>query len=189
MDSPASECEVCGFPQGGTEQQQRDYRTRMYRVSDLLEVAQKSQASILSMAYIFFFMAVVVMAFSLIFREQHFAAMVLFILVGVYYLAMRRLGRSQPYFMVLGAFFGYIGHTLLELSLGMVPAAPVPLDHSFAASKGATLFFSLIPTAYLVVRLALMFVLGRYLLTELRLRRFGKMADFARNQLTKENKE
>ena len=74
----------------------------------------------------------------------------------------------------------YLGHSIFEFSNGMYMHSPVPLD-SFTETKGATLFFALIPAAYILFRLALMIVLGNYFFTELKLKKDEKMVDFVRS--------
>ena len=64
--------------------------------------------------------------------------------------------------MAILTLFFYVGHTIFEFSNGMLLKSPVGLDKSFLDSKGTSLFFAIIPVAYLIVRLSLMIVLAKY---------------------------
>ena len=87
-----------------------------------------------------------------------------------------------PFLSIWMALVFYLGHTIFEISNGMILKSPVELDKSFTETRGASLFFALIPLAYLLFRLALMIVLAKFLWTEIRMKRFGKMLDFVRDK-------
>lgn len=175
-------CDFCGFPQKGTKAEKITYNTRLFKVGDWLEVAEKSIKSIFSIALIFFFMAAVVLAFSLIFNENHYSAVLLYAIAGKIYYLLSRLGRRSAYLMTVIALFFYLAHTIFEFSSGMIPQSPLDVEESFTRSKGLSLIYGMIPIAYLVFRVALMLALGKYLLIQIRLRQNQRMVNFLRNQ-------
>lgn len=175
-------CPSCGFPIKGTKAEQIAYNAKLMRVKDWIEESDKSVNASLSFSIIFFFMTLVVLAFSLIFNEDHFQTAYLFGGIGLVYLLLNRIGRKNAYIMVILALFFYIGHTIFEFSNGIFPKSPVDVDESFLESRGASLIYLMIPAVYMLFRLALMIVLARYLLTQLKLRRGGKIVDFVRSQ-------
>jgi len=168
-------CPTCGYPQQGTRAEKIAYNTRLIRFKDLVEDSEKSVKGILSFAIIFIFMAFVVALFSLLFNENHYANALIFLAAAFMYLLLYRLGKKSSYLMAVLAFLFYTGHTIFEISSGIYLKSPVDLDKSFVASKGASLFFELIPIAYLLFRLALMIVLAKFLWIELKLKRGGKI--------------
>jgi hypothetical protein len=182
LSGAEEKCPKCDYPQRGTREEQIRYNTRLLKVKDLVEDSQKDVKGILSFAIIFLFMAVVVFLFSLLFNENHFRNAAAYLFFGVLYYALHKLGKKNSYLMAVFALIFYLGHTIYEFSNGMFLKSPVDLDRSFTETRGAALFFALIPMAYLLFRLALMIVLAKYLLTEFRLKRGGKMAEFARSE-------
>lgn len=174
-------CPSCGYPQHGTKAEQISYNIKLFRIKDLIEDSDKSIKGILSFAIIFLFMASVVLLFSLIFKEHHYAYVLILALAGVVYYFLNRLGKKSAYLMVILALFFYLGHTIFEFSHGMFLKSPVDLDRSFLESRGATIFFSIIPLVYLVFRLLLMIVLAKYLWIQLKLKRDEKMVRFIRS--------
>jgi len=175
-------CPTCGYPHQGAKSEQIAYNTKLMRVKDQVEESDKSVKAIFSFSIIFFFMALVVLTFSLIFNEDHFQTAYLFGTIGLVYLLFNRIGGKNAYIMVILALFFYIGHTIFEFSNGIFPKSPVDVDDSFLESRGASLIYLLIPAVYMLFRLALMIVLAKYLLTQLKLRRGGKIVDFVRSK-------
>lgn len=173
-------CQHCGYPQQGSEPEKISYNTRLMKFKDLVEDSDKSVKGILSFSIIFVFMSFVVFMFSILFRENHYQNAVTYLGCAMIYYFMYRIGKKSSYIMVTVALLFYLGHTIFEFSTSMFMHSPVPLDKSFTETKGATLFFALIPMAYMLFRFALMIVLGKYFLTELKLRRDVKMVDFVR---------
>jgi len=171
-------CSKCDYPQQGSKTEKIRYNTRLMKLKDLVEESNKSIRSIFSFAIIFLFMFLVVLAFSFIFNEQHYQTAVTFLFCGGVYFMLSRVGKRSSYVMAILALFFYLGHTIFEFSNGMFLKSPVDLDKSFTETRGATLFFALIPMGYILFRFALMIVLGKYFLTEMKLKRFGKMLDF-----------
>lgn len=174
-------CPQCGFPQRATREEQIKFNTKLLKVKDLVEDSAKATKGMMSLAIIFLLMAFIVFLFSLLFNENHFRNAVTYIFCGVGYYFLHQLGKRSSYLMAILALVFYIGHTIFEFSNGMFLKSPVELDKSFTETKGTALFFALIPMAYLLFRVALMIVLAKYLLTELRLKRGGKMAEFAKS--------
>ena len=178
-------CQFCGFPIQGDKTEKIRYNTRLMKIKDLVEDSDKSIKGILSFAIIFAFMAIVVLLFSVLFNENHFGSASLFISCAVIYFLLNRVGKKSSYMMVTLAIIFYLGHTILEFSTGMFLKSPMPLDKSFTETRGATLFFAMIPMAYMLFRLTLMIVLAKYLLTEIKLKNGGKAAKFVRAENTK----
>jgi hypothetical protein len=174
-------CQHCGYPQQGSESEKISYNTRLMKFKDLVEDSDKSVKGILSFSIIFVFMSFVVFIFSVLFNENHYQNAVTYLGCAVIYYVLYRTGKKASYIMVTVALLFYLGHTIFEFSSGMYMHSPVPLDKSFKETKGATLFFDLIPMAYMLFRFALMIVLGKYFLTELKLRRDVEMVDFIRS--------
>lgn len=179
-------CQQCGFPQQGSKSEKISYNTRLMRFKDLVEDSDKSIKGILSLAIIFLFMALIVALFSILFNENHYANALTFVLCAVIYYLLQRIGKRSSFLMAALALIFYLGHTLFEFSTGMFMKSPVPLDDSFTETRGATLFFALIPMAYMLFRLALLIVLVRYFITELKLRKDMKMTGFIRSS-TRDN--
>lgn len=175
-------CPSCGFPNQGTKQEKIAYNTRLMKFKDLVEDSDKSVKGIFSMAIIFAFMAVVVLLFSLLFNENHYHNALTFIVFAGIYFLLNRVGKKSSYLMAILTLLFYLGHTIFEFSNGMFLKSPVGLDESFTGSKGASLFFALIPLAYMLFRLALMIVLAKYFFTEFKLRRDEKMTHFIRSK-------
>ena len=174
-------CQNCGFPHKGTRQEKLAYNGKLIRLKDLVEISDKSVKGILSFSIIFAFMAFVVLVFSLIFKENHYANALVFGAAAIVYYFLHKVGSKSSYLMVILVLLFYLGHTIFEFSNGMVIKSPVDMDESFVESRGASLVFTLIPIGYVVFRLALMIVLGKYFLTELRLKRDEKMVRFIRS--------
>ena len=174
-------CSVCGYPQQGSKPEKIRYNTKLMRFKDLVEDSNKSIKGILSFAIIFLFMALVVLAFSVIFKESQYKYAFIYLLCAGIYFILNRLGKKSSYLMAILALFFYLGHTIFEFSNGMFLSSPVELDKSFTETRGATLFFALIPMAYMLFRLALMIVLAKYLWTELKLKKDEKIVDFIRS--------
>ena len=173
-------CQFCGFPIKGDKSEKIRYNTRLMKIKDLVEDSNKSILGILSFAIIFAFMAVVVLLFSVLFNEDHYENASFYFGCAAVYFLLNRIGKKSSYWMVTLAIIFYLGHTILEFSTGIFLKSPVPLDKSFTETRGATLFFVLIPMAYMLFRLALMIVLAKYLWTELKLRRDVQMVRFIR---------
>ncbi|MCG8310598.1 MAG: hypothetical protein MI975_24625 [Cytophagales bacterium] len=151
------------------------------RVKDLVEDSEKSIKGILSFAIIFFFMAFVVFLFSVLFKENHYSGALVYLACGIIYYLLNRIGSKSSYLMAVLAFFFYLGHTIFEFSNNMFLQSPVELDKSFTESRGATLFFALIPFAYMLFRVALMIVSAKYFWTEMKLKRYGKLVEHVRS--------
>ena len=66
-------CPSCGYRQQGTKAEKIRYNTQLMKIKDLVEDSDKSIKSILSFAIIFLFMALVVILFSVLFKENHFS--------------------------------------------------------------------------------------------------------------------
>lgn len=179
---PQSEivCTHCGFPQGGTKAEKITYNGKLLRLKDLIEDSDKSVKGILSVSIIFFFMALIVLLFSLFFRENYYANVIFLAFSGGIYFLLNRLGKRSSYLMAALALIFYLAHTIVEFSNGMYLKSPVDLNKSFVESKGVALIFALIPLAYMIYRFALMIVLTRFLWIELKLKSSGKMVDFLR---------
>jgi len=174
-------CPQCGYPQQGTREEQIRFNTKLLKIKDLVEESDKAVKGIMSFAIIFLLMAFIVFLFSLLFNENHFQNAVTYIFCGVAYFFLHRLGKRSSYLMAILALLFYLGHTIFEFSNGMFLKSPVELDKSFTETRGTALFFALIPMAYLLFRMALMIVLAKYLFTEFRLMRGGKIAKYASN--------
>ncbi len=175
-------CDFCGFPQKGPKAEKIAYNTRLYKIRDLLEDSEKSIKSVFSFALIFFFMAAVVLAFSLIFNESHYVAFLLYAIAGKIYYLLSRLGRRSAYLMAVIALLFYLAHTIFEISSGMIPQSPVEVGDSFTKSKGLSVIYGMIPVAYLLFRVALMLVLGKFLIAQVRLRKNKNMVNFLESQ-------
>lgn len=174
-------CSQCSYPQQGSKTDKIRYNTRLMKIKDLVEESDKSIKGILSFAIIFAFMALVVFLFSILFKENHFQFAITYLVCAIVYFLLYRIGGMSSYLMIILAFLFYVGHTIFEFSVGMYMHSPVPLDKSFTETRGATLFFAIIPMAYMLLRLALMIVLAKYFVTELKLKRGGKMVNFVRS--------
>ena len=181
VTSSEKTCAKCGFPQQGSRAEKISYNTRLMKLRDLVEESDRSVKSIFSFSIIFLFMFLVVLAFSFLFNEYHYQTAFTFLFCAGVYFLLSRVGTKSSYAMVILALFFYLGHTIFEFSSGMFVKSPVDLDKSFTETRGASLFFALIPLAYMLFRFALMIVLTKYFWTELRLKRFGKMLDFLRD--------
>ena len=176
------QCSFCGYPQRGTKTEKLHYNTRLIKYKDLVEDSDKSVKSIFSFSIIFFFMGIVVLAFSLIFGENHYAIAVFYIIAGKVYYLLSRLGKKTAYIMMILAFLFYMIHTIFEFSYGYYPKSPVNLNESFMESKGSSIVFAAIPLAYILIRAALMIVLIKYLYTQMRLKANEKMVQFIRSE-------
>ena len=175
-------CPSCGFPNQGSRQEKIAYNTKLMKFKDLVEDSNKSVKGIFSLAIIFVFMAIVVLLFSVLFKEDHYRNVLTYLACAGIYLLLNRIGKKSSYLMAVLALLFYLGHSIFEFSNGMFLKSPVGLDDSFTKSRGASLFFALIPLAYMLFRLALMIVLAKYFLTEFKLRRDERMADFVRSE-------
>lgn len=175
-------CPKCGFPNHGSKQEKIRYNTKLMKFKDLAEDSDKSIKGVFSLGIIFAFMAVVVLLFSVLFKENHYYNAITYLVLAAIYLLLNRVGKKSSYLMAILALLFYLGHTIFEFSNGMFLKSPVGLDKSFTDSKGASLFFALIPLAYMLFRLALMIVLAKYFLTEFKLKRDEKMTDFVRSK-------
>ena len=173
-------CNACGYPQQGTKAEKISYNGKLMRMRDLIEDSDKSVKGILSFAIIFLFMALVVLAFSLLFKESHYTNVQIFSVIGLVYFLLYRLGKKSSYLMIILALFFYLGHSIFEFSNGMFLKSPVDMDESFLKSRGASLVFTMIPIGYMILRMTLMIVLGKYLWTQLNLKRDEKMVKFIR---------
>ena len=182
ITSAEKNCTFCGYPQQGSKSEKISYNTKLMKVKDLAEDSDKSVKGILSFAIIFLFMAVVVLLFSMLFKEDHFSTASFYFAFSAFYFSFNLIGKKSSYLMSILALFFYLGHTIFEFSIGMFLKSPVPLDKSFTETRAATLFFALIPMAYLLFRLVLMIVLAKYLFTELKLKRYEKMVNFLRKK-------
>ena len=172
-------CPNCDFPLKGCKSDKIAYNTRMMKMRDMLDEEEKSKNGIFSIALIFFFMAAVALAFSLIFSEDHFQAVMVYSVAGLLYFGLHRLGKKSAYLMASLALLFYLGHTIYEFSHGIY------LYNPMAGAQGSNmlkLFFGVLSFLYLVFRLTLMVVLARYLLLQLKLRKHEKMADFLRSE-------
>lgn len=178
-------CPNCGYPQLGSKQEKIAYNTRLFKVRDLVEESDKSIQVMFSFSIIFFVMGAVVLAFSLIFGEDHYAVGLFFIVAGKIYYLLNRIGRKSAYLMILLAFFFYTIHTIFEFSYGIYPQSPVDINESFAKSKGAAIVYYLIPLVYILLRLTLIIVLIKYLYTQVRLRKHVTMIQFVRSEQQK----
>ncbi len=175
-----TECQYCGFPQRGTKAEKISYNAKLLRLEDLIEDSDKSVKGILSFGIIFGFIAIIILAFSLIFKENHFANVLIFIVIGLIYFILNRVGKKSSYLMVVLALFFHLGHTILEFSYGLFPKGPV--DKSLLESSGASLFFEVIPLAYMIFRLALMIVFAKFLWIQLKLKKNEKMVKFIKSK-------
>lgn len=174
-------CTFCGFPQQGTKQEKITYNGQLLKFRDLVEESDKSIQSVFSLAIIFVFMGLVVLAFSLIFGEKHFAIALFYIIAGKVYYLFSRIGKKSAYFMVILVLFFYMAHTILEFTYGFYPKSPVNASESFTESKGASIVYAMIPLGYILLRVALMIVLIKFLFTQIRLKSQGKMVRFIRS--------
>jgi hypothetical protein len=174
-------CKACGYPQKGTKAEKISYNGKLIRMRDLIEDSDKSVKGILSFAIIFLFMALVVLSFSLLFKEDHYTNVLVFGAIGLVYFLLYRLGKKSSYLMIILALFFYLGHSIFEFSNGMFLKSPVDMDESFLESRGASLVFTMIPIGYMILRMALMIVLGKYLWTQLKLKKDEKMVRFIRS--------
>lgn len=184
LSKTESICQVCEYPQKGTKTEQIAYNNKLIRLKDLLEDSDKSIKGILSFAIIFLFMAIIVLSFSLLFKENHYGIVLVFGIVGLVYFILNRLGKKSSYLMVVLAIFFYLGHTIFEFSYGMFLKSPFAQDNSLFENSGISLFFAIIPLVYLIFRLALMLVLAKYLWIQLMLKRDEKMVQFIRTNKT-----
>lgn len=175
-------CPACGYPQHGTKAEKISYNTQLMKVKDLVEDSDKSIKGILSFTIIFLFMALVVILFSALFKENHYSNALTYLGCAAIYFLLHKLSKKSSYLMAAIAILFYLGHSIFEFSNGMYMQSPVPLDKSFTETRGATLFFAIIPIAYMLFRFALMIVLSKYIFTELKLRRHIKMANFVRSK-------
>jgi ribosomal protein L37E len=173
-------CSFCGFPLQGTKEEKIRYNTKIFNFKDLVEESDKSVKSIFSLFIIFIFMGLVVLAFSLIFGENHYAIALFYIVAGKVYYLLSRVGKRTAYIMMILAFLFYLTHTIFEFSYGYYPKSPVNLDESFIESKGSSIIYAIIPLAYILLRLALMIVLVKYLYTQFRLKSEEKIVRFIR---------
>lgn len=176
-------CKTCGYPQNGTKAEKIFYNGKLMRLRDLVEESDKSVKGILSFAIIFLFMALVVLAFSLLFKENHYANILVFSVVGLVYFALHHLGKNSSYFMVILGLFFYLGHTIFEFSHEMFLKSLVDFNKSLLESRGASLLFSMTPIGYMIFRMTLMIVLGKYFWIQLKLKRDEKMIRFIRGLL------
>jgi hypothetical protein len=174
-------CTFCGFPRQGTRQEKIAYNGLLLKFRDLVEESDKSIKSVFSLAIIFVFMGLVVLAFSLIFDEQHFAIAVFYIIAGKVYYLFGRIGKKSAYLMVILVLFFYLTHTIMEFTYGFYPKSPVDASDSFIESKGASIVYTMIPLGYILLRVALMIVLIKFLFTQIRLKTQGKMVRFIRS--------
>jgi hypothetical protein len=174
-------CSFCGFPQHGTKQEKIAYNGRLLKFRDLVEESDKSITSVFSLAIIFVFMGLVVLAFSLIFGENHYGIAVFYIVAGKVYYLFSRFGKKSAYFMVILVLLFYMAHTIFEFSYGFYPKSPVDASDSFTESKGASIVYAMIPLGYILLRVALMIVLIKFLFTQIRLKSQGKMVRFIRS--------
>ena len=181
MESEES-CQICGYPQRGTKSEKISYNSKLIRLRDLLEDSDKSVKGILSFAIIFLFMAIVVLSFSLLFKENHYLNVLVFGVVGFVYYMLNRLVKKSSYLAVVLSLLFYLGHTIFEFSHGMFLKSPFEQDNSLIENSGISLFFSIIPLGYMIFRLAMMFVLAKYLWIQLKLKRDEKMVDFIRDK-------
>ena len=179
-------CQICGYPQRGTKTEKISYNSKLIRLRDLLEDSDKSVKGILSFAIIFLFMAIVVLSFSLLFKENHYLNVLVFGVVGFVYYMLNRLVKKSSYLAVVLSLLFYLGHTIFEFSNGMFLKSPFGQDNSLFENSGISLFFSIIPLVYLIFRLALMLILAKYLWIQLKLKRDEKMVDFIRDKKTSE---
>ncbi len=178
-------CPFCGFPNQGSKSEKLQYNTRLLKYKDLVEDSDKSVKSIFSFAIIFFFMGLVVLAFSLIFGESHYAIALFYIVAGKVYYLLNRLGKRSAYMMMILAFLFYMVHTIFEFSYGFYPKSPVNLNESFLDSKGSSIIYAAIPLAYILIRFALMIVQIKYLYTQIKLKSGEKMVRFIRSESAK----
>lgn len=174
-------CTFCGFPQQGTKQEKIAYNGRLLKFRDLVEESDKSIKSVFSLAIVFVFMGLVVLAFSLIFGEKHFAIAVFYIIAGKVYYLFSRIGKKSAYLMVVLVLFFYMAHTIMEFTYGFYPKSPVDASDSFIESKGASIVYTMIPLGYILLRVALMIVLIKFLFIQIRLKTQGKMVRFIRS--------
>jgi hypothetical protein len=174
-------CTFCGFPQRGTRQEKITYNGRLLKFRDLVEESDKSIKSVFSLAIIFVFMGLVVVAFSLTFSEQHYHIAVFYIISGVVYYLFGTIGKKSAYLMVILALFFYMAHTIVEFSYGFYPKSPVDASDSFTESKGASIVYAMIPLGYILIRVALMIVLIKFLYLQIRLKSQDKMVRFIRS--------
>lgn len=181
ISNARNQCDHCGYPQHGSKTEKIRYNTRFMYIKDLVEDSARSVKGILSFAIIFLFMAFIVFLFSILFDENHFGNAITYVACGVVYYFLFRLGKKSSYLMIIISLLFYLGHTIFEFSHGMFLKSPVELDKTFTETRGAALFFALIPMAYLLFRVALMIVLAKYLLIEFRIKRSGKMGEFVRS--------
>jgi ribosomal protein L37E len=185
LDKEMKLCGFCGFPHNGTKEEKIRYRAGLLKVKDLLEMSEKSIRSVFSLSLIFLFIALVVVAFSFIFQENHYQTAFFYTAVAIIYFLLGRFGRRSAYLAIVLTLVFYVGHTTAEFSTGMYPESPVALSESFTESKGATLIYNIIPMAYLVVRASLMLVLMRFLFFEIVLRGKSKMAGYLKGNTKK----
>lgn len=175
-------CSKCDYPQLGSKTEKIRYNTKLLKLKDLVEESNKSVKSIFSFSIIFLFMFLVVMTFSVLFNESHYVTGLVFMLSSGVYFILSKLGKKSSYAMAALALCFYLGHTIFEFSAGMFLKSPVELDKTFTETRGASLFFALIPLAYLFFRFVLIIVLAKYLWIEMKLRRTGKMVGFVRSE-------
>lgn len=178
-------CSFCGYPIAGSKEKRIQYNTKLFKFKDLVEDSGKSIKTVFSLAVIFFFMGLVVLAFSLIFNEQHYFIALFFIVAGKVYYLLNRLGSRNAYMMMILAFLFYMLHTIFEFSNGYFPQSPVNLNESFMESKGSSIVYAAIPLAYILIRVALMIVLIKYLYTQIRLKSEEKIVRFIKSENTR----
>ena len=80
-------CPKCDYPQSGSKAEKISYNTKLMKLKDLVEDSDKSVKSVFSIALIFIFMSLVVLAFSLLFRENHYQTAITFLEVSMLSLA------------------------------------------------------------------------------------------------------
>ena len=175
-------CQVCDYPQKGTKAEKIKYNVKLLRLKDLLEDSDKSVQGILSFGIIFIFMAVIVLAFSFIFKENHYTNVLAFGAVGLVYFMLYHFGKRYSYLVVVLSLLFCLGHTIFEFSNSIFPKSPIDLDKSFLESRGTSLFFELIPLAYIIFRLTLMIVLVKYFWIQLKLKKDEKKVNFIKSK-------
>ena len=175
-------CPNCDFPISGDKSQQIRYKAKLLQMRDLLEEAEKSVKAIYSMSLIFFFMAFIVLIFSLIFGENHYLIVLIFSLIGVMYFLLNRQAQHAAFTFLWITLVFYILHTAFELLNGIYPKSPVKLDEKFLESKGASIVYYMIPIAYALFRLAFIAAFVKYILVHFKLRKNPKMLAFLQSK-------
>jgi len=174
-------CDYCGYPQQGTKQEKIAYNAKLLKTRDLVEESDKSITAVFSLSIIFFFMSAVVLAFSLIFGENHYIIALFFAIAGKVYYLLSRLGKRTAYLTIVLAMVFYMLHTIFEFSYGIFPKSPVNVNDSFIESKGASIVYAMIPLAYILLRFTLMIVLLKFLFTQIKLKHNEKMVRYIRD--------